>query len=168
MQSLFPNKTTEHLYMIEEDMVEKLPRTLVGLEILCEYLEANPFSASAWQSLFFDFDHLMGPKKREEMIGAITSEFDPEMIRLTLGESISEDEFFPEEKAMILSTPKTIPGIQQLLDYLKHNINCLYGWDIYFDQFDRFSTLEQQRFARATLGSTFDECFLSVRFPQQF
>ena len=168
MQTLFPNKSGDYLETEEEDIIDKIPQTHSGLEILCKYLEENPFCIYGWQTLFSDFDYLMSPKKREQIIKTLTDEFEPEIVRLMLGDSISEDEFFPEEKAMILRTTRTITGIQELLEYLKQNINCLYGWDIYFDLFYLHSTPKQQSFAREILRSTFDEHFLRVRFPQQF
>ena len=168
MQVLFSNKNAKQLCTIDEDDIDTLPRTQQGLIRLCDYLEHIPFSDVAWQTLFYDFDHLLDKGKREKMIGLIREELEPEMIRLILGECISADEFFPEEKAMIESIPRSTSGAQQLIEYLKHNINCLYGWDIYFDQFYSVSTPEQQRDAEQTLKNTYDEWFLQLRFPNVF
>ena len=102
------------------------------------------------------------------MVQTMRDEFEPETIRLILGELISADEFFPDEKAMILNTPKTLLGIQRLIDYLKSNVNCLYGWDIYFEQYYDYSTNEQKLLVNQILESTFEMSFLCIRFPQVY
>ena len=168
MQSLYTEKYEEHFDNVEEYIIDRLPHTLTGLAILCEYLEDNDTSIAGWQTLFHDFDHLMGSQKRKKMIKVMTDAFEPEMIRLLLGENISEDEFFTDEKSMIVQTPKTIDGVQKIIDYLKYNIHCSYGWDIYFDQYDGIATPTQRQYARTILMETFDEHYLEIRYPQVF
>lgn len=97
MKSLHLNSTAGLTYMTEEDAVV-LPRTYEGLFLLCEFLSLNPLSDSAWQTLFFDFDHLLDKTEREKMIVIMREELEPEMIRLILGECISVDEFFQKKK----------------------------------------------------------------------
>ena len=168
MQVLFSNKNSKQSCIVAEEDVGTLPRTQKGLILLCDYLEHNPFSDVAWQTLFYDFDHLLDKGRREKMIELISAELEPEMIRLILGECISVDEFFSEEKAMIESIPRSTSGAQQLIDYLRHNINCLYGWDIFFDRFYPISKPEQQVDAEEILKHTYDEHFLRLCFPNVF
>lgn len=97
MKSLHLNPTSDITYMTEKDAIA-LPRTHSGLLLLCDFLCFNPFSDLAWQTLFFDFDHLLGKSEREKMVGVMREELEPEMIRLILGECISVDEFFRKKK----------------------------------------------------------------------
>ena len=70
MKSLHLNPTSDITYMTEKDAIA-LPRTHSGLLLLCDFLCFNPFSDLAWQTLFFDFDHLLGKFEREKMVGII-------------------------------------------------------------------------------------------------
>ena len=149
--------------------IEKNPvvRLLEQKEILREEIANDPYDAEKWIRFFSDFGSNMSGKEFRHHIHDLQENFDDAgMRRAVFGNTI--DDIYSDEENMLNNIPKTIDGLQTLCRYLSKHLECEYGFNMLFNDFESVLDADTRDSMKELLLATFDLDFLRWTYPHEF